>query len=272
MFLCDDLIYIQLQKTGCTHIAELFNRLFTGKKVGKHNSATYQQLHSDIIFISSIRNPWDWYVSVWAFGVSGRGLLYQNLTRKNRIRKKLQSRLGREQNFGGANVEQQASELVEKWKNVYDSTSNVDSFRKWLRIIHDPKYRSFLGEGYGNSSVHQFCGLMTYRYLRLCCSDNVWLKQPGKFRCYSDLTDFSSNNCYIDYFIRLENLEESFCEVVEKIRPMTEEERKMVCKFEKTNSSSRKLLLRDYYDQESTDIVASSERLVIEKFNYQPTF
>ena len=72
-----------MQKTGCTHIASLLSRLFDGEQIGKHNAASDNQINSDAYFLSSIRNPWDWYLSLWTFGVQGNGGLMHRLTNKN---------------------------------------------------------------------------------------------------------------------------------------------------------------------------------------------
>lgn len=50
MFKCDELIYIQMHKTGCTHIASLLSMLFNGEIIGKHNTATSEQLKSTQFF------------------------------------------------------------------------------------------------------------------------------------------------------------------------------------------------------------------------------
>ena len=70
MFVAQGLIYLELQKTGGTHIRRLLERYTGGKPVGKHNRLP---AGSDADFIiGSIRNPWDWYVSLWAYGVTQR--------------------------------------------------------------------------------------------------------------------------------------------------------------------------------------------------------
>jgi hypothetical protein len=83
MYKTDELIYIQIQKTGCSHIAELLSKLFDGKQIGKHNAATQHDLNSGRHVISSIRNPWDWYLSLWSFGVQGNGGFRNRVTRRN---------------------------------------------------------------------------------------------------------------------------------------------------------------------------------------------
>ena len=85
MFISDKLVYIQLQKTGCTHIAKLLADLFKGKQIRKHGCATPDQIKEHDYFVSSIRNPWDWYLSLWTFGAQGRGSLRRNLTTKQAL-------------------------------------------------------------------------------------------------------------------------------------------------------------------------------------------
>jgi hypothetical protein len=56
MFITDKLVYVQLQKTGSTHIARLLERTVGGEQRGKHNPATQELLDSSRIIVSSIRN------------------------------------------------------------------------------------------------------------------------------------------------------------------------------------------------------------------------
>jgi hypothetical protein len=75
MFITDKLIYIQMPKTGSTHIALLLSQIFDGKEAEKHIAASKDQINSGVYLLSSIRNPWDWYLSLWTFGVQGNGSL-----------------------------------------------------------------------------------------------------------------------------------------------------------------------------------------------------
>ena len=87
MFKSDHIIYIQMQKTGCTHIASLLSSLFNGEQIGKHNAAPADDItQKDKFFLSSIRNPWDWYLSLWTYGIQGSGGLRNRLTTRNLTR------------------------------------------------------------------------------------------------------------------------------------------------------------------------------------------
>jgi len=245
-----------MHKTGCTHIAVVLSSLFDGKQIGKHNAATHDQILNNRYFISSIRNPWDWYLSLWTFGVQGKGALMQRLTQKNLA----------------SSIKQtiELSKDTALWRDVYTRSDDIESFRKWLRLIHDPNYSRFLGEGYGDTKVNTLCGFMTYRYLCLCCKKIKDIRNHEVISTYTDLVNFENNNCYIDFFIRQESLEDDLCEAVEKVRPLTYEERERIYSAEKTNTSKRSLLISDYYDTKSIELIGSRDKLLIDKFGYSP--
>lgn len=242
MFVAKNFIYIQLQKTACTHIAYLMSRIFDGEQVGKHNSATSEQINSSYYFISSIRNPWDWYLSLWTFGVQGGGGL------KNRL-----ERTGNK-----------------AWHDVYSNSSDVELFRTWLKMINEPDNFCYLGEGYCDSMLQHICGFMTYRYLYLCVKDVESLKNQEVNLSFLDVSSFEKENCYIDFFIRQEELEKSFLMVMQKIDKLSLEQKKIILGAKKNNISHRVFPLEVYYDHDSVAIVAEKEKLIIEKFGYAP--
>jgi hypothetical protein len=257
-----------MQKTGCTHIAFLLSRLFDGTQVGKHNTASKDQINTDIYFLSSVRDPWDWYLSLWTFGVLGKGNLMHRLTQR-RYRYALKLTFNNPlKNYPV--LFREATKDISCWCDVYDESTSVESFRKWLKLLHDPNNATWLSDGYGDFVASEFCGFMSYRYLNLCCSNSGDLKNPRVISDYTDLVDFEKKHCYIDFFIRQESLEDNFCEAVEKIRPLTQEEKNEIWSAKKINASSRPLAISDYYDQESIDLIYNRDRLLIEKFGYTP--
>ena len=268
MFRCDQLTYIQMQKTGCTHIASLLSELFDGERIGKHNAAKPDQIASDQYFVSSIRNPWDWYLSLWTFGVAGNGGLRGRLT--NRQYSRALKSAARDALSGLSSVVRELFKGIGLWEDVYASTDSVESFRKWLKLLHDPRRANQLGEGYGNTTITGFCGFMTYRYLYLCCQNAKHLNDARVIGNYSDLVRFERTNCYIDFFVRQESLETDLCSAIEKIRQLTMEEKKLILDAKRSNASLRSLSILDYYDSDSIDLIGHRDRLLIDKFNYSP--
>ena len=75
MFVSEKLLYIELPKTACSQIRDLLKHLVGGQNIGKHNRPSEELVSSERVIIGSIRNPWDWYVSLWAFGCDQKGSL-----------------------------------------------------------------------------------------------------------------------------------------------------------------------------------------------------
>lgn len=80
MLVSDHLVYLELPKTACSHIRDLLKLLVGGDIVGKHNRLPGHLMQQNKMIVGSIRNPWDWYVSMWAYGCDRKGLLYKRLT------------------------------------------------------------------------------------------------------------------------------------------------------------------------------------------------
>ncbi|NQZ68175.1 MAG: hypothetical protein HRT89_08895 [Lentisphaeria bacterium] len=267
MFKCDQLIYLQMQKTGCSHIAFLLSKLFDGQIIGKHTPAPQEDIESNTYIISSIRNPWDWYLSLWTFGVQGGGSFMKNLTERKPL-DALKSAI-RNPKKNGMAMFREFTKDVSSLNKVYDKSDSVESFRTWLKMVHHPDNRRSSGH-YEKTAIIDFAGYMTFRYLRLCCQNVRQLNDPKLIANFSDLSEFENANCYVSFFIRQESLEDGICETVEKFRALTEEEKEFIYGAGKTNTSHRPLSISDYYDKETVELIGSRERLLIEKFDYPP--
>ena len=79
MFVSDQIVFIELQKTGSTHVRHLLTGLLGGSLKGKHNAPTPEILARGTPILGSVRNPWSWYVSLWTYGCQKKGVLYQRL-------------------------------------------------------------------------------------------------------------------------------------------------------------------------------------------------
>lgn len=269
MFKCDEFIYVQIPKTACSHIARLLDQLFDGKMIGKHNAPTLEEVLSTPRLIASIRNPWDWYISLWAFGVQGRGALMERLTKRNLLNL---SKAIFSCSLSHRYLIYALTRDIKQWLDVYTNEYDVKAFRRWLQLLHAPDNWRALGEGYANTILPEMCGFMTYRYLYLCCSHLELLQAPNSLKDFQQLSHFDRKYCYIDFFIRQETLEETLCQAIEHIKPLSPEQKQMIFNAgkTKTNASLRPLPVNAYYDQESIDLIGNRERLIIEKFNYSP--
>ena len=251
MFISEKIVFIELQKTGSTHIRTLLSYLLEGQRIGKHNLPTPEIFTSQRSFLGSVRDPWEWYVSLWAFGCDQKGGFYNSLTRP-----KKKALVGN---------------LVGKWKcynwkRSYSNVHDASCFRDWLYMMHHKRYWNDFSEGYGLSPIKELAGFLTYRYLKLFCQ-----KDFSTITSINDLKDFEKNNCYIDYFISNENLEEDLITVLRLCGiEISETQKDRIYSYKKTNTSSRKEKSSFYYDNDTIALVQDREKLIIDKFGYTP--
>lgn len=264
MFITDKLVYIQLQKTGCSQIANLLQQTVGGEQRGRHNAATKDLLNSSRQFVCSIRNPWEWYVSLWSYGCDGKGGFRKSVTERNPralIHAHNPISLGRL-------IHRELVKKTKRWARCYEHPGDPASFREWLRMLYNPEFRFDFGEGYGESTVHGLAGLYTYRYLRLCCR-NTGVIHKRRFRSDNDLENFDNDNCYISKWIRNESLESDFIEAVSCCgEELSSSDTRMIYTRKRANVSSRSQPTGFYYDDETADLVRRREALIVRKFGY----
>lgn len=268
MFLAEDLVFLELHKTGCTHIRDTLKALIPGEFSGKHNQVPRILLTPNTKTLGSIRNPWDWYVSLWAYGCGQKGSIYSKSTRKHRIKIR-----GNGWRASPATAMQTFIHSIrrkpERWLRTYADANDPGCFREWLQMINDPSTFHDIGEGYGASSVSSIAGVLTYRFLTLfCCAQG---EPMSEFTDYSDLENFERDRSFIDYFIRNENLEDDLFEALDSIGlDISDAAKKATRAAPKTNTSSRKRSTSYYYDAYSIDLVAQRDKLIVDKFGYEP--
>src|SRR5881394_2338445 len=88
MFVSEKLAYLQMEKTASTHIAKVMAQIVGGEQLVQHIHLTRDPFDarlpvdvSNRLVVASIRNPWSWYLSLWAYGCRGGGGRYGTLHR-----------------------------------------------------------------------------------------------------------------------------------------------------------------------------------------------
>lgn len=264
MFVAEKIVFIELHKTGCSHIGKLLSNVMEGRQIGKHNPAIPELFTNQRSFLGSVRNPWEFYVSLWAHGCDKKGEVYNSVTRK---RGRLRGRGWTNSPLSSAySLLNDFSRNPNRWKHCYANVQDVSGFRDWLCMMHDKNYWNDFEEGYSLNPMKEFAGLMTYRYLKLFC-----LGDFKKIISLGDLKEFEKRNCYIDYFIRNESLEEDFIRTLELCGiKLSETQKNTIYSSGQTNTSSREKDASYYYDNGTMTMVNDRERLIIDKFRYTP--
>jgi hypothetical protein len=273
MFISKDLVFLELQKTGGSHILRLLSQWVDGEVVGKHNRL---DRGSDERFVlGSIRNPWDWYVSLWAYGVGGQGAIRARTHRGldfDYYWRMLPKSMGKNWLTPLELVTaifHDCLKPVSSWEATYQDAENPKQFRAWLKLLLSKERRFDFGEGFAFSPVSRQAGLMTYRYLRLfTLGDEIY--RDGNLGHIDGIREFDKARNIAKAMIRTECLEDDFIVALEKAGyPVSAEQREAIKNSGKTNRSKRNKAAF-YYDQETLDLVAERERFLIEKYGYSP--
>ena len=288
MLVSEDILYLELPKTACSHIRNLLRHFIGGKFDGKHNRPSPELLdqvfrHEKMV-VGSVRNPWDWYISIWAYGCDSKGVLFDRLTSRKLKGNGL---------ISGAKsippivfltfLAQNIFKPVGNWKRLYADSKDPDLFREWLSLVLalDSNNKYSFGDGYPFSPVSSVAGLYTYYYVRLFSHDITRIRS-GTIKTMSELCEIDRSNNILNEVVRIENLEDDMVRILQKLghadSPELRDEirtyRPPLFKDSKTksNSSSRVKDIEYYYNEQASRLVANSEKLIIEKYNYQPPF
>ena len=74
-------IYLDMYKTGSTYVVQLLNKLMPGKPVRSFRHAPLTKgrpffWKQGKYAFATVRNPWDWYVSMWAYSIEQPNVLF----------------------------------------------------------------------------------------------------------------------------------------------------------------------------------------------------
>jgi len=294
MLISEKMIFVELQKTGSTHIKGLLRKLVGGENDGKHNVPTPEQIDSGRKFVASVRNPWSWYLSLWSYGCLQKGELFERLTNEKKWRKMLDKEeaeadavadAAEDKADAEADAAEGAAEGKAKGKKDkslpdnftpdrartfwYADPDNAEAFREWLQaVLATPPLRKVLETGFGKSPISRAGGLMTFRYFTLCTrnGENV----DKSVSTLEALQKYDQENCFIDYFVRNESLAEDLIKAIDGCGvPLDDAQRKQIREAKKTNVSSRPHGPEYYYDKASIQLIARREKFIIEKFSYK---
>jgi len=269
MFIAENgVVYVELPKTGTTHIDHLLSGLLEGRQVGKHNTPGADLLSGRHTFIGSIRNPWDWYLSLWTFGCTRTGGVYEQATRPRSLQAGLAA-LRRHPRYLLPSIAAAWRRRPDRWLPLYEDADDTEAFRTWLRMIHDPATWSDYDDGYFLTRINTFAGFYTYRFLSLFSRDTAPLFRHAGLQDLETLKDFDRRNNYVSHFIRCESLESDLIDALNACGvTLSPADIQRIRGAQKSNVSARRKGAAAYYDAESIALVAARERLITDRFGY----
>lgn len=267
MFISDQLVYLELPKSGSSHIVKLLEAIVDGYTYGKHNRLSAEIVPQPRFLVGSIRDPWDWYVSMWAYGCEKQGDMYERLVRPRGLgghgfRRSLW--------FGLASLACEYRRDPRRFGHVHGSVEDPELFREWLHLIHDPRNRHALSHDYGKSPMSRFGGFLTYRYLHLYSRDLDRL-YARSVRTQDVVRRLLTDNCLLDFVIRTEHLADDLVAALGQCGiELDEAQRQVVYAGGRTNASRRSRRLEFFYDADTAELVRSREAPLVEMFQYAP--
>lgn len=245
MFIADSFVFIELHKTGTTHISKFLSSAFTGVHQAKHQPAPPELLASNRKFLGSVRNPWSWYNSLWAFGCMHSGALFKAVTNPD-------------------------CKHAEAWLDTYKDVQDTERFRQWLKMLHDPGFAANIEATYLNPDHARPLGLLTSRYVKLF-SRPEFRKKAYALPSTDALLEFDERHGYVSFFIRTENLEQDLIRGLEHVgSPLDETQVNKLLSSKRSNTSLPRKKLHEYYDAETAALVARQDEFILRKFNYTP--
>ncbi|UWQ53266.1 hypothetical protein [Leisingera caerulea] len=274
MFLSDEFVYVDLNKTGSVSVLNWLQALkFPQRQVKHHLKPDEAIVSSGILKFATIRNPWDYYLSLWSYGVKRKGKSgpYLALTRFRPFKSRgyTQNPYGAVTGFVPALL---AAARQDRTANLqlYSDPDNPEAFRAWLRKVMDPKLAPVLSGAYYSSRLHRCSGLYSYRFCNLYCSGSKTL-HSGRLRDPAALEEWAEENCYIDRFLHTETLGADFRSVMLEHKLAKAETLDSVIGAGKPMNASRSAAAKrsDFYDTETRQLVAERESLIINRFGYQ---
>jgi hypothetical protein len=247
-------IYLDVYKTGSTHIASLLKQITLEPEIRRNRHAPLTKVRpftwkgGKLVF-STVRNPWDWYVSMWAYGHTRENPLYSHI----------------KQSLG----ERQLASL-------YDTDNPKTSFPLWLSSIHDPAFlaKVLAGHRLPASGLADFMGFYTYRFMRVTLPYPEALLRKLFISSLDGAIAMQKRFATYDVMMKSETLDAEFADFVARYQQrcgFTQQAVALVREnAEKHKNASVRTLpsYRDYYTDELRDLVAGRDRLFIDLFGY----
>lgn len=274
MISTDRLIFLQLQKSGCTHVEKILLECYHGVQHHKHMPLIDRRGIGNRLVISSIRNPWHFYLSLWSFSCMKMGGSYDRPTSEiSQLHPISEERLkwvpfGRRAAVVTSHHLAEAKREPEFYKQVFRDASAPHAFRLWLRRVLGGKHKFDLFPDYGYARIK--CGLLTYLHLLLALRNPQKLFYKLGDESYPRIRQLYEEEFGLARVIRTERLADDLIEALRlaghEVSSSTEER---IRNGEKTNTSSRMISLQDAYDAGCIALVDEADRLIIEQFGYQ---
>ena len=270
MIITDKAVFLQLAKSASTSMQRLVKWEFGGQQFGKHSRLEIAPVAETLgkPVVGGVRNPFAWYLSLWKFGCTQRGISWVCSTVAKQAGQLPDSAVNRLRHGDVPVSEVTHSRHLEceeardpaLWQALYADRHDAGAFRQWLWLIHQPEHRFNCFPEYGYTQYYPDTGLFSHVFLQLYSRENNAV--------YSGEACFDTDNLLPDILVRQEAFSNDIIKALADTGHVVKPEvAARIHGAEKVNSTAdageRSVDLSDFYDNASLNLVAQKDAKLI---------
>lgn len=258
-------VFVELARTGSTYaryvLKQIPNSYSVGKKHNNYDSLSKSQKREfeSKNKIGTVRNPFEFYVSQFAFCCEKRGGLYERITKKPDV-------------FSYYKYSEILTTIrlhfkyKKEWLALFSDADSNENFKLFIKMLFDVNPEA-IGNHYGLSKLNKSLGFLTFDYLKLFNKDFV--NESKKLQTYEAIVDFDKKNNFMDCVLRNENLRNDLLKNY-KLYAESEEviEKALSSRPKRSNTATKKKPFHLFYDEELKNLIYERDRFIFEKYGY----
>ena len=258
-------VFLELGRTGSTYaryiLVQIPNSYGVGKKHNNYNSLNiskkkeFEQKYK----IGTIRNPFEFYVSLFVFCCEKRGGLYDRITKKPDI-------------FSYYNYSDIFKTIYlhfkykKKWLRVLDNRNSNENFKHFIKLLFDINPEA-MGNHYGLSKLNNSIGLLTFNYLKLYSKN--FINESKTLKSYKEIVEYDKKNNFMDCVFRNESLAQDILDNYKFYADSEDTIKKAILNRPKRSKTSTvKKPFHLFYDDELKEIIFKKDQFIFEKYGY----
>ncbi len=265
MIFGDKYVFLELGRTGSTYARYILKQIPNSIAVGKkHNIYTdlnyeYKALFEQKSKIGNVRNPFEYYVSLFAFCCSERGGLHARITKRPDI-------ISYYKPTDVLKTIWLHFKYKKVWKSIMSDENSTENFQRFLKMLFET-HPEAIGDFYGISGANQKMGFLTFNYLRTYTRN--FEKDVKNIESLDQLKAYDKEHNFIDVMFRNETLKQQLLKNYEFYADSKEViENAIANKPPRSKTATQKKPFHLFYDDESRKMIYEKDKFIFEKYNY----
>jgi hypothetical protein len=265
MIFGDKYVFLELPRTGSTYARYILMGIPNSHGVGKkHNVYNTLSAKEKIEFdskykIGTVRNPFEYYVSQFAFCCEKRGGLYERITTKPDIFNYY--------NYWDIFTTIRLQFKYKKdWLKLFSDPNSNKNFKQFMKMLIEI-HPEAIGNHYGLSGLNKSIGLLTFEYLKLFSPD--FIKESKSLDSYDKLVNYDRDNNFMDCILRNEKLRDDLLKNYKYYADSEEIVEKAISNRPKrSKTATKKKPAHLFYDEELKNFVYEKDKFIFDKYGY----